>query len=121
MYSYFLHKLSKHLFSEPEQINNLIVSNTTNTSLLLKWDPPNKGNVDKYTISYECIGPNNGFDIISNESIVPFPTQNTTLSGLNPGTFCNASVLTAVGDQEGYPKREVLTPSTAEEGKFHLF
>lgn len=107
------------MLSEPEQIDNLNVSDRTNTSLQLQWDPPNEGNVDNYTLSYSCTGPNDGSHIIQNET--SFSTPNTTISGLSPGTFCIASITTTVGNQVGNAKQEALPFSTVEDGKFHLF
>ncbi|XP_053398116.1 uncharacterized protein LOC128556599 [Mercenaria mercenaria] len=77
---------------------NVLSSNTT--ALGVQWDKPMTGESHKFIINAVCRSPNRDTEMnpTLKETVV---TTSTTLSPLDPGTFCNVTIVVVINNVEG--------------------
>lgn len=96
---------------------SVIVTDTTNDSILITWNQPDAGHVDNYNVQFNCTSPNDGSEI---KIIVDDVNESTTAlaSGLDPGTRCIVDLTTRLDVLVGNTTSLLLTNTSDEEGKF---
>lgn len=97
------------------------MSNTTNSSITVIWKSPTNGSVDWYNVTFYCKSPNNVTQMEVTQTVNATSTT-ATASGLDPGTFCNMSVLPFVWNMlSGNSSDKDLSPSSNETGNCLLY